>query len=207
MSNSKPKVVVTAAGAVCLVVAVNIFSSHLNRAGVENFLPGDWTFMCVPNNSEAAKSADAKVVRVGSDRSKGAAVGRVLVNNRGDHAIRGVVLHWSLSKDTATPKVVLEGNTARFNIEIAPGKAHEIEDIGVSFAKLQRQLPARALDGAFKLTIGVAEVLYDDSAKWQSPEALTKARSVKASMSCANQGCYTNPEWSTFWCGNNKDTS
>ena len=146
--SSKPTVILTTAVALCLVAAVNIFSSHLNRTKVENFLPGKWTFMCVPDNAATAKSADAKVVRVVTHISKGAAVGQVLVKNRGDRAIRGIALHWSLSREAGTTEVVLEGNTARFDLSIPAGKAEELADTGISFAKLQRQLPAQALTGA-----------------------------------------------------------
>jgi hypothetical protein len=192
MSSSRFTVVLTAAVTLCLVAAVNIFSSHLNRTKVDDCLPGDWTFMCVPNNASAAKASEVKVVRVGSDKSKGAAIVHVLVMNRGDRGIRGVALHWSLAKDASAPHVLLEGNTARFDLSIPPGNAEEVEDIGVSFARLQRQLPAQALAGDFKLTIGVAEVLYEDG-KWQPPPVAKRAMNVKAAMApCANLGCVLN---------------
>ena len=74
--------------------------------------------MCVPDNTPADKSAAVKVVGVGTNASEAAAIGHVMIPNRGDHEIRGVTLHWSLSKDSSNPAALVEGNTAMFRTPI-----------------------------------------------------------------------------------------
>jgi len=95
------------------------------------------------------------------------------IENRGQKATRSVQLRWALIKweteDREEPiKVIVEGVTPSFEVQVRPGESLRTDTPPVFLNRIVKPfLEGGRLEGRFKVVVGVGEVAFEDGSVWR----------------------------------------
>jgi hypothetical protein len=89
------------------------------------------------------------------------------IENRGAKATRSVQLRWALVRRGEPDKVLAEGTTPSFDLQLGPGASLKTDTPPVFFNRIVKPfLEDGQLHGKFSIVVGVGEVVFDDGSVW-----------------------------------------
>lgn len=152
---------------------------------------GGWSFNAQPYTGPGYDARPAMVSSVGT-RLESLTVEKVRVENFSVKAVAAVRLGWTLTNSQDPQTVLQSGESPLLHVRerIEAGKSHVLKQPVVSFAKIHKPLVRQGnLEGNFRLTLAVVEVLYEDDTTW-SVTGAQGANFIKAASrkSTASQG-------------------
>lgn len=90
------------------------------------------------------------------------------IENRDQKVTQSIQLRWTLVKKAEPDKVLLEGVTPFFDVQIAPYDAPLVDIPPIYYNKIVRPLLKNGLmDEDIRVSVGVQEVRFEDGTRWQ----------------------------------------
>lgn len=90
------------------------------------------------------------------------------LENRGARAASRVQLRWALVNRDEPDKILLEGVTASFDVQVNPGESLKTDTPPIFFNRIAQPLLSEGqLQGKFNIVVGVNEVAFEDGSVWR----------------------------------------
>ncbi len=184
-----------------------------NKASSQVEFPrGDWSVGSHPFLGPDSESTPVVVTSVTTDAKRGIAVTKVGLENQSKENVTAVKLTWRVSKEQASDKVLLQGQTPFITRDggLPAGSSLVLRFPVVIFAKIYQPLVHNGtLDGEFRIDISVSEILYEDGSKWAKND-LSQVKAIRATNHasrpapqglCPRQACETrtSPSGNVFY--------
>lgn len=147
---------------------------------------GDWSLVCGPTSKPGAV---VDVYQVTTEAGQGLKVTKIAVRNRSPKRVAAISVSWQLFADEQREVILAKGETQLLAFTLPPKARRIVEFPVVTFRDIWGTLLRDGrLDGRFRIEVAIAEVVFEDKARWQSLPSEDRSTLLKASWQPGREG-------------------